>query len=103
MRGILPWRWRWSRCDPLVFVADDAIAAARDLEVRIEDALAEAFGYPVETFVRAGSEIAEIVAGQPFAAAITTGSVGKPQVTFLRRTLGTVSRLQARYSLGTSG
>jgi uncharacterized protein (DUF1697 family) len=65
----------------VVFDADDA----HDLESRIEEALASALGYPVETFVRSADEVSEIVARRPFPAEVLAATEGKLQVTFLRR------------------
>lgn len=64
----------------VTFATDDV----HDLEPRIEAALQDALGFPVETFVRTAVEVSAIVANEPFAAEILTGA-GKLQVTFLRR------------------
>lgn len=58
---------------------------ADDLEVRLESALEEALGYPVETFVRSATEAAEVVAQSPFAPEVVATTAGKLQVTFLRQ------------------
>jgi uncharacterized protein (DUF1697 family) len=57
-----------------------------DLETRIEAALRTSLGYPVETFVRTATGVAEVIARHPFDAHTVAASDGKPQVTFLRET-----------------
>ncbi len=53
-----------------------------ELEERIAGGLAEALGYPVETFVRSAAEVGEIAARVPFAD-IPAGWTGKLQVGLL--------------------
>jgi uncharacterized protein (DUF1697 family) len=65
----------------VVFEVEDA----HDLERRIEEALASALGYPVETFVRSADEVSEVVACRPFPTEVLAATAGKLQVTFLRR------------------
>lgn len=65
----------------VVFDAGDDVA----LEARIEAALEESLGYPVEAFVRSAEEVSHVVSRQPFPAEAVAASDGRVQVTFLRR------------------
>jgi uncharacterized protein (DUF1697 family) len=69
----------------VVFDTDDTDDTG-GLEPRIEAALGESLGYPVETFVRSTAEVARIVTRRPFTTEELAASAGKLQVTFLRRT-----------------
>jgi uncharacterized protein (DUF1697 family) len=61
-----------------------AAADAEALEPRIEAALRTALGFEVETFVRTVDQLAQVVAFEPFPAAVVDATDGKLQVTFLR-------------------
>ncbi len=65
----------------VIFAAEQPSPAA--LARRIEEGLAEALGYAVPTFVRAGAEVRTIAAVQPFAAERVRASAGKLQVSLL--------------------
>jgi uncharacterized protein (DUF1697 family) len=68
-----------------VAATTDATDLAELLEPRIEAALADAFGYGVDVFVRTAAEVADVARHQPFSADDVDASGGKLQVTFLRR------------------
>jgi uncharacterized protein (DUF1697 family) len=53
-------------------------------EGRIEDVLAEAYGFEVPTFVRSAGEVAALVVAEPFTAKELASTAGKVQVAFLR-------------------
>ena len=57
--------------------------SAKALTKRIESQLQESLGYPVVTFLRDESELAQIVEREPFSAAELRASNGKPQVMLL--------------------
>jgi uncharacterized protein (DUF1697 family) len=59
--------------------------APRDMSTQIEKALEEALGYDVGVFLRTGSELAEIVAFEPFKPAQVEASKGKLQVSMLSK------------------
>lgn len=64
-------------------------------ESRLEGALADAYGFETPTFVRSATEVAAIVATDPFTCAEIAATAGKVQVALLRRepTAETVARL----------
>jgi uncharacterized protein (DUF1697 family) len=65
----------------VTFRCDDPAAAAED---RIEQALAETYGFETPTFVRSASELDAVVAAAPFDPSARATTEGKVQVTFLR-------------------
>jgi uncharacterized protein (DUF1697 family) len=59
--------------------------APRDMSTQIEKALEDELGYDVGVFLRTGSELAEIVAYEPFKPAQVEASKGKLQVSMLSK------------------
>ena len=59
--------------------------APRDMSTQIEKALEDALGYDVGVFLRTGSELADIVAYEPFKPAQVQASKGKLQVSMLSK------------------
>jgi uncharacterized protein (DUF1697 family) len=59
--------------------------APRDMSAQIEKALEDELGYDVGVFLRTGSELAEIVAYEPFKPAQVEASKGKLQVSMLSK------------------
>jgi uncharacterized protein (DUF1697 family) len=59
--------------------------APRDMSTQIEKALEDELGYDVGVFLRTGSELAEIVAFEPFKPAQVEASKGKLQVSMLSK------------------
>jgi uncharacterized protein (DUF1697 family) len=54
-------------------------------ESRLEDVLADTYGFETPTFVRLASEVAAIVGADAFTSAEIAATAGKVQVAFLRR------------------
>jgi uncharacterized protein (DUF1697 family) len=78
----------------VTFRCDDPGAVA---EGRIEEALADAYGFAAPTFVRSAAEVATIVGADPFPADRLAATAGKVQVAFMRDALpaATVDTLMA--------
>jgi uncharacterized protein (DUF1697 family) len=75
----------------VIFSSPEPDAAA--LERQVETALAEALGYPVDTFIRTPEELAAIVAHRPFGVEPAAGA-GTIYVTFVARPLNAAARKQ---------
>jgi uncharacterized protein (DUF1697 family) len=69
--------------------------APRDMSTRIEKALEDELGYDVGVFLRTASELAEIVAYEPFKPAQVDASKGKLQVSMLSKKPTAATRKKA--------
>jgi uncharacterized protein (DUF1697 family) len=69
--------------------------APRDMSARIEKALEDELGYDVGVFLRTASELAEIVAYDPFTPAQLAASKGKLQVSMLSKKPTAATRKKA--------
>lgn len=76
----------------VVFAA--AGESTQTLKTSIEEALMEALGYAVPTFLRSAGEVNAIAAHEPFASAEVESSAGKLQVTLLLERPAAATRKQ---------